>query len=367
MNKIDIEKAKTSALKLINANVDEIERASKLHSESLVCDSFSIYNTLETEEQKAVFFCNMREAGVTAFATPVSAGKNINNCIRSISYMQRYVDLMSPRLSKALCADDIRKAKEEDRFVVIFELNSPPVAGQLESPEDELEWLEVFWRLGVRVMHLTYNRMNLIGSGCTEKRDNGLSDLGAEVVAKMNEIGIVVDVPHCSRQTVLDTCKVSLKPVLASHTTCKSLYNHCRGRSDEEIKAIAQTGGVVGILSYSSFLSAKVGNINDMLDHIEHVINLVGVDHVAIGTDTRYYGMEAKGPKSKGNSAWWGNWNPEDRVGDSECFKETMSGSLAWTNWPCFTTGLVKRGYSDSDIKKIIGGNYLRIFEECCH
>jgi membrane dipeptidase len=366
MNKIDIKKAKTSALKLIGANVEESERGLKLHSESLVCDSFSLYNTFETEEQKAAFFCNMRKAGVTAFATPVGAGKNINECIRSISYMQRYVDLMSPRFSKALCAEDLRKAKEENRFAVIFEFNSPPVLGQFEYPEDELEWLEVFWRLGVRVMHLTYNRMNLIGSGCTEKKDKGLSDFGAQVVAEMNKIGIVVDVPHCSRQTVLDACEIALKPVLASHTMCRRLHDHPRGKTDEEIKAIAKTGGVVGMLSYSSFLSAKVGNINDMLDNIDHAVNLVGVDHVAIGTDSRYYGLDGKGVKNKSNNAWWGNWIPEHRVNDQECFKETMSGSLAWTNWPCFTIGLVKRGYSDSDIKKIIGENYIRVFKDCC-
>lgn len=362
-----IEAARKRALELIGASGEELERALRLHEESFVCDCFALYSSLSSREQQEAFLYNMRDSGVNALAVPVAAGQNLKECVRGFARVQNIVDMMRGDLVKALCADDILRARENNRPAIVFEINSPPVAGCLESSEDELEWLEVFWKLGVRAMHLTYNRQNLIGSGCTEKRDNGLSYLGAEVIAKMNDIGIIVDAPHSSRRTVLDACEVASKPILSSHTLCRRLYDHCRGRSDEEIKAIAGTGGLVGILSYSSFLSAGLGDINDMLDHIDYAVQLVGPEHVGIGTDNRYWGLLGQpSGRKKGNPQWWSNWSLEHRVNDPECKEETMWGSLTWTNWPYFTVGLLKRGYSDEDIKKIIGGNYFRLFAECC-
>lgn len=215
-------------------------------------------------------------------------------------------------------------------------------------------------------MHLTYNRRNLIGTGCTERSDGGLSEFGRDVIKKMNELGILVDVPHSSRQTALDAVKVSERPIAATHTCCRALFEHPRGRTDEEIKAIAAKGGLIGILTIPTFIGER-GDLAVMLDHIDHAAKLVGTDHVSIGTDAGYASPspEVKPlpmPKTRPGH-WWGNWR-DTRLHVKGVSEENKTGSLAWTNWPFFTVGLVTRGYSDGDIEKILSGNLLRLFSE---
>ncbi len=405
-----IEKSRQRARQMLDVDNELLERAWALHREAVVCDCFCLHNMpvlpsqrstetwnrmagegysaadiieasqaarsldlAEDTDQQAAFLTVLRASGVTGFAVPVASGQNVELSLARLASSQYVVDRMAPRLSKALCAGDIRKAKREDRHVVIFEVNSPPLTAGMETRNRELRWLEIFRLLGVRVMHLTYNRQNLVGCGCTESRDYGLSDLGREVVQEMNRIGIMVDVPHSSRQTVLDACETSTRPVIASHTVCRGLHDHVRGRTDEEIRAIAATGGLVGILSYSSFLSDRLGTLEHMLDHIDHAVSLVGVEHVGIGTDNRFVVTDNSAatqkelpPDKGGDRSWWTHWLPEHRVSVPECREETGVGSLAWTNWPYFTAGLVKRGYGDDDIRKILGLNFLRVFEACC-
>jgi membrane dipeptidase len=208
----------------------------------------------------------------------------------------------------------------------------------------------------------------LIGDGAGEPGNAGLSDFGRIVVAEMNRLGLIVDVAHSGWQTSLEAAKASTKPMVASHTTCAGLYRHFRGKPDEVIKAICDTGGLIGICAIPRFLGGN-GDIGAFLDHIDYAVKKFGADHVAIGLDIAYTSRfdaeeRAKVPKrADGRSAlsvtgprWEHLWPADDYRPKPHAVQ-----SLAWTNWPLLTVGLVQRGHSDATIRKILGENVLRV------
>ncbi|MFD0672798.1 dipeptidase [Cohnella sp. GCM10027633] len=258
-------------------------------------------------------------------------------------------------LVKALVAEDIRKAKRQGLKAGIVTAQDPTGLGK------NLELLESLHAFGLRVLQLTYNNQNAIASGCMELSNGGVSNYGMTFIAKLNELGIVVDTSHCGKQTTLDACRLSKQPVIASHTGVEAIYPHRRCKSDEELQAIAATGGVIGVFAMPWFVheDPNATTIEHVLDHIDYIVKLVGVDHVGIGTDwpmsdvawSLVYFKEHIAPKlgfAKGD-------------GPST---ETVRGLEQYGLFINFTRGLVSRGYSDEDIGKIIGGNWLRVFEQ---
>jgi membrane dipeptidase len=175
-------------------------------------------------------------------------------------------------------------------------------------------------------------------------------------------------VAHSGWKTSLDAAKTSEKPMVASHTTCAALNKHIRSKPDEVIRAIADTGGLVGICCIPSFLGGT-GDIAAMLDHVHHVASKFGAGHVAIGTDVAYTSRNAAAENKKipsrprGRAEFRSLW-PGDALAAQPGMHPKARESLAWTNWPLFTVGLVQRGYSDEDIRKILGGNMVRVARE---
>jgi len=219
-----------------------------------------------------------------------------------------------------------------------------------------LDDVDYFYSLGQRVSQLTYNSRNLIGSGATERADDGLSDFGIAVVQKMNSLGMAVDVSHCGDKTSLDTCEFSKQPVLVTHSNCRALNpNHPRCKTDEFIKQLAKTGGVMGITSFRPFVkNSEPTTIEDVLDHFDHVARLVGVEHVGVGNDSPIQPDDAI--------------SPEERKKQESYYKSTYGFRdkfyIEGLNHPervfDLTDGLIRRKYSDNDIEKILGGNFKR-------
>jgi membrane dipeptidase len=182
----------------------------------------------------------------------------------------------------------------------------------------------------------------------------------------MNRVGVIVDVAHSGWRTSLEAAQVSERPMVASHSVCCALNVHHRGKPDEVIRAIADSGGYIGICCVPAFLGGS-GDINALLDHIDHVAKTFGVDHVAIGTDVAYSSSRSGEeyakilPRRRTRAGWEHFWPADDPLYDPQWQQEHQRLSLAWTNWPLFTVGLVQRGYSDDDIQKILGGNVLRV------
>ena len=217
-----------------------------------------------------------------------NAGEEGQDPLRLLKRLARFTfatDMLRETVSKAAVPEDIEEAKREGRHCLYLTGNGVPLTQEWVSVPDELRYLRVFFQLGIRMMHLTYQRRNMIGDGSGEKSDAGLSDFGREVIKEMNRVGVIPDCAHSGWQTSLESAKASPKPVMASHTTCAALDGnpHARSKPDNVIQAIVDGGGVVGICCISRYLRGS-GDIQMLLNHIDHVVKKFGARHVAIGT-----------------------------------------------------------------------------------
>jgi membrane dipeptidase len=303
-----------------------------------------------------------------------NTGEEGQDPMRLIKRLARYVyvtDRLKAFLPRAFTPADIKLAKKEKRHCIVLTCNGVPLTQDWDSAEDELRYIRIFFQLGCRMMHLTYNRRNMLGDGCAEPANGGLSDLGRMAIAEMNRLGIIVDVAHSGWRTSREAARASTRPIVASHTTCTAVNYHIRSKPDEVIRAIVDGGGLIGICAIPAFLG-RSGDINAFLDHIDYLAKKFGTDYIAIGTDVganlplstaeqRAFKRQAKAfPKRR--ERFESFWPENDPLFSSAWRKKEQRLSLAWTNFPCFTVGLVQRGYSDADIQKIIGGNMLRVF-----
>ena len=390
-----IQAAREVGLRILKQTKKELERGLRLHAESLVFDAygFSPRAALDGDALAAaveagaseVELDDMREemgmiryvgnadeqreyleawraSGVTCIFQ--NAGEEGQDPMRLIKRLARFTfvtDMMRDQVAKAATPDDVEAAKKEGRRCLYLTGNGVPLTQDWLSVPDELRYLRVFYQLGIRMMHLTYQRRNMIGDGCAEKANAGLSDFGRSVIAEMNRVGVIPDCAHSGWQTSLEAAQVSTRPVVASHTVAGAIYPHIRSKPDEVIKAIANSGGYVGICCISRFLRGT-GDIAAFLDHIDYVVKKFGADHVALGTDVAYSSQNSAAESKKvprrrrTRKEFRSLWPADDFKTTSE-----MTSSLAWTNWPLFTVGLVQRGYSDEVIRKILGGNVMRV------
>lgn len=338
--------------------------------------------TVEDPKTREEYDKVWKKSGVTCGNRTLWIGSSgsFMEAIRYISHARRRIDGLRDMEQLATCADDIKRAKKEEKRAILWNFQNTTVLNFISSfvdMDDELNNIDLFYGLGVRVMQLTYNLRNLVGDGCTSRYESGLSYFGVNVVERMNQLGMLVDTGHCGYQTTLDAVEVSKFPIAATHTTCKGVYDHRRGKTDEELKAIAENGGYVGINVLPVFLGGN-GTIKEFLDHIDYAVNLIGADHVGIGTDTMYSSnvpqslIDLRKRRRHGHAFGVGSWSGF-RDGDPKASleinpkmkrDESSRGSLAWINWPYFTVGLVSRGYSDQEVKNIIGGNFLNLLEK---
>ena len=310
-------------------------------------------------------FKNAWEAsGVTCvFQNAAEESNDIEVLLKRLANFTYSTDMMRDFVRRAVTPEDIIQARKENRHALYFSGNGVPIPQDWKSLEEELRYIKVFFKLGIRMMHLTYNRRNMIGDGCGEKANAGLSDFGRAVVKEMNRVGVIVDISHSGWQTSLEAAQNSQRPMVASHSCAASINPHMRSKPDNVIKAIADTGGYIGICCIPLFLGGS-GDITTMMQHIDYVVKKFGFDHVGIGTDVSYnsrYGDEEYNKIGKGTPTrpgWEAFWpaGSYPRSANPEAVK-----SMAWTNWPLFTVGMVQMGYSDENIQKILGGNAIRV------
>jgi membrane dipeptidase len=259
-------------------------------------------------------------------------------------------------LAPARTTGDIRRAKQEGKRSVMLNFQNCPIEGRLEN-------LEMFQALGVRTMQLTYNERNDIGDGSTERTDAGISTFGLSVIERMNDLGIMVDSSHSGHQTSFDAIEFSKKPSIFSHTNCAALNEHPRNKTDEHIRKLAAKGGVMGLTTVNVMVKRDLPvTMNDFIDHIDHIVKLVGIDHVGLGSDTLVRGWPTD-PKDK--EAFLQAYG-EPYFKDTYRFRYPLGteGLNDEHKWKYLTAGLIKRGYQEEAIVKILGGNWLRVFGE---
>jgi membrane dipeptidase len=332
-------------------------------------EEMTMTRMVTNEHERDEFMNAWKASGVTCVAQ--NAGEEGNAIERLLKRLARFTyttDMMKGFVCKAVTPDDILLAKKENRHALYFSGNGVPLPQQWVTVEEELRYISIFFQLGIRMMHLTYNRRNVIGDGCGEPSDGGLTDFGRAVVKEMNRVGVIVDNSHSGWQTSLESAKVSDKPVVASHSVAASVNTVARSKPDHVIKAIADTGGYIGICCIPRFLGGT-GDIAAFMRHVDYVKKKFGADHVTIATDIAHssqYSAEenriisTSAQRRSYRTRWEALWPDEP-------FDTTarMTQSMAWTNWPLFTVGMVQLGYSDEEIQKILGGNAMRVARVC--
>ena len=329
---------------------------------------FIMYDeTCYDPECARLFRDSLKASGLNAMIVTVAEGKSHMEDFKRMAAHIQVLRTFRDTIAQADNADDIAKINADGRMALIWSVNGPPLAGELQDLEQELDLIEDWRRMGVRLMHLTYNRRNFAGDGCAEEANGGLSALGKDLIKRLNKCGIIVDVPHTGLRSSYEAAKCSEKPIMASHTGARALHNFIRCKDDETLKAIADGGGMVGVFAYPGMLGLS-NDINALMDHVEYIVKLVGADHVGLCTDSRYlHNWETPAELLRGyqnaefdGNRWWGNWKSYPYTNTSG--KGLADGSLAWINWPLFTVALVTRNFSDEDIAKIMGQNFLRVF-----
>ena len=254
------------------------------------------------------------------------------------------------RLMRVDSAADFARAKRSRKIGVLLGLQN---SMHFRRPDD----VDFFHGQGQRVSQLTYNGRNLIGNGSTERRDEGLSDFGLAIVERMNKVGMAVDVSHCGDRTTLDAFEVSKRPVLITHSNCRALVpGHPRVKTDEAIRAMAKSGGVMGITGVRMFVrDREPTTIEHALDHFDHVAKLVGPEHLGVGSDIDLDGYDDMDPQA--------NKRLRDGYKGSYGFREKID--IEGIDHPRrmfdLTEGLIRRKYSDAQIEGILGGNFERV------
>ncbi len=297
-------------------------------------------------------------SGITAINVTVSAD-SFEATTRNIALWMGEADRYPALLSIVRRHDDIARAKKEKTLGLILGFQNTDML------ERDLSRLDVYHRLGVRIIQLTYNDRNLVGDGCLEPGDAGVSAFGRQVVERMNALGIAVDLSHCGTHTTADGIALSKKPPLITHSGCREVYRHPRSKEDRELKAMADKGGVVGIY-FMPFIGPGPGapTVELLMRQIDHAIKVCGVDHVGIGSDlstapieeTPEYLKEQKSfvdaRVSRGISA------PDE---ERPLFIPELNHSRRIEG---VVRGLRQRKFPDGTIEKIIGGNFHRVFKE---
>jgi membrane dipeptidase len=222
--------------------------------------------------------------------------------------------------------------------------------------EYQLELLEVYYRLGVRMIQLTYNHRSPVGDGCEEPNDAGLSRFGAAVVQEMNRLGMVIDLSHTGRRTTLDAIQVSDQPCVFSHSNVNGVHPNGRNIDDDQVRALAEKGGVIGVNAFPPFVSGdREPTVDQLVDHVDYIVQLVGDRHVSIGLD--YYTRNLP-MKVYEDNIRTGRWKRENY--SPPPWRYAVEDP---TRIPEITCRLVQRGYPAESIHRIMGANLLGLFE----
>ena len=361
--------ASSGAFALVAPGLLAAPSALDMYAASIVIDGLGFPGGLESGEGSGLSpleLEHIRESGLTALHLTVGAVGTMNpleafeKIVRDITRWEAEIAAHPEVFAGIKSVADMQAAKSAGQTGLIYGLQDGVAF------EDDLERLSALRQLGVRIIQPTYNRRNLLGDGCMEPADAGLSRSGAEAVERMNELGILVDLSHCGRRTAADAIAASTRPVSFTHTGAYALAEHPRHRTDEEIRAVAESGGVIGIFIMPYLSKGKQPTAADVIAHMDHVINIAGEDHVSIGTDGTVSPSELT-PEFIEN---FRNTTRERQRRGIAAPYETESGYLFANDlntprrFETLAGLLLERGYNEARVKKILGANLLRVFAE---
>lgn len=300
-----------------------------------------------SDEEMALF----RASGITGLHNAIGLGgpQAYEEVLAFLAAWQGFVGRNAELFCLAGTVADLDRAKSQGKLAVIMGVQN---ADHFRTVED----VKAFHLLGQRCAQLTYNSQNLLGSGATDRVDGGVSDYGAAIIQAMGEVGMLVDVSHCGDRTTLDAIEIAKGPIAITHSNCRALNDHPRLKTDEAIKKLAAKGGVMGITGVRMFVrNAEPTTIEHLVDHIDHVAKLVGIEHVGIGSDADldgYDDMPAEQLKQL-RAAYKASYAFRDKIDTDGFDHPRKTYELA--------EALIRRGYSDEHIGLVLGGNFRRL------
>jgi membrane dipeptidase len=334
--------------------------AAKIYRDSFIldCNALAGIGGLLGQSNQDEITKLIRESGVTALKSTLGGAiGNFEAAVEDIAYAQQLMEKRADLFLNVRTSADLDRARKEQKLGVIYSFESPNML------EDKIERIEMFRGLGVRVMQLTYNRRTPFGVGCLDGDTEGLTELGRKAIAKMNELGVALDLSHSNTKTTAEGIAASTKPPLITHAGCRAVYMHPRNKEDRELKALADKGGVVGIymLPYIT-ASPKQPMLDDYLQHLEHALKVCGEDHVGVGSDVPFFTVDDSDLQEMKKSA-------EKRKADGIAAPgEDRPTYIPDLNTPrkmeLIAGALLKRGQKSAVIEKIMGANFKRVFGE---
>lgn len=313
------------------------------HEDLIVFDRLIIANW------SAEVFADMHSGGLTGANCTCCVWEGFAATMASIARWNAWFRTYPDFIVKARSTADIRQAKVDGRTAVVLGFQNT------SAFEDSLGAISLFKDVGVGIAQLAYNTQNLVGCGCYESRDTGLSDFGHEVVAEMNRVGLLIDLSHVGSATSKDAITVSTKPVAYSHCLPAGLKAHPRNKTDAELRFIAEKGGFIGVTMFPPFLKRGTeATVDDYVEAIAYVINIAGEDCVGIGTDF-----------TQGHDRSFFDYITHDK-GHARKLTEfgeiiNPSGMRTIGDFPNLTAAMKLAGWSDARIRKIMGENWLRL------
>lgn len=343
--------------------------ARKVYRDSIVIDGLGGLGNSDYEGGPLAdrYLKDVRDSGLTCVhVTILPVGTTppdtaFAQAVTGIGEKEAEIDRHPDVLCRIRTSADILAARKSGRTGLIYGFQDGVAF------ETDLSRLDELYRLGLRIVQPTYNRRNLLGDGCLEPANAGLSRAGVEAIAKMNELGILVDLSHCGRQTAADAIRLSTKPVAFTHTGSAAQNDHPRNRTDAELRAVSEKGGVSGIYFMPFLSEGRQPTAADVIRHLEHMINVAGEDHVSIGTDGTV-SAETVTPEFRKIFA---DFVKRRQAAGIAAPGETEDGYLFANelNTPrrleTLSTMLSARGHGDARIEKLLGKNFLRVVTDC--
>ncbi len=333
-------------------------RARDLFDEAIVIDGLDVSDFTQPD-----VLHGLQAGGITAINATNAVWEDFEQALSNLSDWYARFDAHAEWIRPGRSTADIRAAKRENRTAVIFGWQNAAPFGS------DLRRVRQFFELGLRTVQLTYNERNLYGNGCWEITDEGLSRIGRDLIHEMNDVGILIDLSHCGDQTTLETIEHSKKPVAITHAYSRTTFDHPRNKDDSVIKRLAERGGIIGTNAFPThYPRGFEASVDDFVDAMEYLIELVGVQHVAIGTDFcmgRDQTFFAWITASHGRRRFKDVAN--DRVRRFDVIPKPyrhLRGLESPQEFVNIADRLVRRGHTDNDIRDLLGGNWLRLFDE---
>ncbi len=303
-------------------------------------------------------FRQMREGNVDAVHVTIAYHENFRETVLNMEQWNRWFERFPDLIFQGFRGDDVRLARETNRTAIFFGYQNP-------SPiEDDIGLVEIHHKLGARFMQLSYNNQSLLATGCYEAEDPGITRMGREVIAEMNRVGLVVDMSHSADRSTLEAIEISSRPIAITHANPHNWHPALRNKSDDVLRALSQSGGMLGFSVYPHHLNGKSDcTLENFCQMIADTADLMGINHIGIGTD-----LCQDQPDSIVEWMRTGRWTKQIDYGEGSASDAGFPPMPKWfhdnRDFGNIEQGLRDVGMNDADVGKVMGENWLRFYDE---